>query len=182
MSAFSIPRTWLQRSDRDVATELLVAEIRDAGADGAGGRGAARLCCDPVPDQRDPHQQPRLERAAGVSGLYRSGVPEPEILAARLRGDQGRQPRRAGAVRKLRVVFPLCLRGDDRGLRRQARMAGLLRLRSEAASAVPVREERSATGLSRDLWRRDPAMGEGLAEDRQRYTARLQAGKDLRQQ
>ena len=33
-----------------------MAEIRDAGADGAGGRGAARLCCDPVPDQRDPHR------------------------------------------------------------------------------------------------------------------------------
>ena len=39
-----------------------MAEIRDAGADGAGGRGAARLCCDPVPDQRDPRQQSRRER------------------------------------------------------------------------------------------------------------------------
>ncbi len=68
------------------------------------------------------------------------------------------------------------------GLRRQARMAGLLRLRPEAASAVPVREERGAAGLSRDLRRRDPAMDQGVAEDRQRYTARLQAGKDLRPQ
>src|SRR5258705_3075198 len=98
MPAYSTPSIWSRRSDVDVATELLVAEIRDAGADGAGDRGAARLCCDPVPDQRDPHQQPRLQRAAGVSGLYRTGVPEPEILAARLRRDQGRQPRGAGAV------------------------------------------------------------------------------------
>ena len=45
-----------------------MAEIRDAGADGAGGRGAARLCCDPDPDQRDPHQQPRRQRASGVFG------------------------------------------------------------------------------------------------------------------
>ena len=71
---------------------------------------------------------------------------------------------------------------SDRRLRRQARMAGLLRLRPEAASAVPVREERGAAGLSRDLRRRNPAMGQGVAEDRQRYTARLQAGKDLRPQ
>src|SRR2546429_6794598 len=48
MPAFSTPRTWSRRSDVDVATELLVAEIRDAGADGAGGRGAARLRCDIV--------------------------------------------------------------------------------------------------------------------------------------
>ena len=83
----------------DVATEhFLVAEIRDAGADGAGDRGAARLCCDPVPDQRDPHQQPRRQRAAGVSRLHRSRVQESEIRAARLRRDQGRQPRRAGSV------------------------------------------------------------------------------------
>ena len=34
-----------------------MAEIRDAGADGAGGRGAARLRCDPVSDQRNPLQQ-----------------------------------------------------------------------------------------------------------------------------
>ena len=33
-------------------------------------------------------------------------------------------------------------------------------------------------GLSRDLRRGDPAMGEGVHEDRQRHTARLQAGKD----
>ena len=64
----------------------------------------------------------------------------------------------------------------------QARVAGLLRLRSEAASAVPVREERGAAGLSRHLWRRDPAMDQGVAEDRQRYTTRLQARKDLRAQ
>ncbi len=69
-------------------------------------------------------------------------VQESEILASRLRCDQGRQPRRAGPVRELRLLLPLRLRGNDRRLRRQARMAGLLRLRSEAASAVPLREER----------------------------------------
>src|SRR6202011_5283101 len=86
MPAFSIPRIWSLRSDIYVATEhLLVAEIRDAGADGASGRGAARLCGDPVPDQRNPFQQSRGKRAAGVFGLYRSGVQKSEIFAAGLR-------------------------------------------------------------------------------------------------
>src|SRR2546421_488604 len=179
MPAFSTPRTWSRRSDVDVATELLVAEIRDAGADGAGGRGAARLCCDPDPDQRDPHQQPRRQRTSGVSGLHRPGVKESEIRAAGLRKDQGLWPRRAGPVRELCHVLPLRLRGSDQRILRKARVAGFLRLRFEAASAVPVREKRSAAGLSRHLWRRDPAMDHGVPEDRQRYTARLQAGKDL---
>src|SRR5436853_6178423 len=96
MSARATLSTWLRRSrDVDVATELLVAEIRNAGADGAGDRGAARLCCDPVPDQRNPDQQPRLQRAAGVPGLHRSGVQEPEISAARLGKDQGFRPPRS---------------------------------------------------------------------------------------
>ncbi len=64
----------------------------------------------------------------------------------------------------------------------KARMAGLLRLRPEAASAVPVRQERGAAGLSRDLRRRDPEMITASLKTRQRYTARLQAGKDLRPQ
>src|SRR6195256_6336340 len=69
MQAFSIPRTWAQRSDADVATEhFLVAEIRDAGADGAGDRGAARLRCDPAPDQRNPFQCARRQRETGVFG------------------------------------------------------------------------------------------------------------------
>jgi len=52
-------------------------------ADGRGGdRGAARLYCDPVPDQRNPFQQSRDHRPAGVSGLYRSRVQESEILRA----------------------------------------------------------------------------------------------------
>src|SRR3982075_3491034 len=97
--AFSTRRTWSRRSDIDVATEHpLVAEIRDAGADGAGGRGAARLCCDPVPDQRNPLQQSRGQRAAGVFGLYRPGVQKSEIFAAGLRYDQGWQPRPAGSI------------------------------------------------------------------------------------
>jgi len=40
-------------------------------------------------------------------------------------------------------------------------------------------EERERAGLSCDLRRRDPAMGEDLNENRQRRAARLQAGKDL---
>src|SRR5450755_3397501 len=97
--AFSIPRTWSRRSNIDVATEhFLVAEIRDAGADGAGGRGAARLCCDPVPDQRDSFQQSRGERAAGVFGLHRSRVQESKVLTAGLRCDQGGWPRPAGSI------------------------------------------------------------------------------------
>jgi len=57
MWVFAIPFTWSRRSDVDVATGYhVLAEIRDAGADGASGRGAARLCCDPVPDQRNPFQ------------------------------------------------------------------------------------------------------------------------------
>ncbi len=51
-------------------------------------------------------------------------------------------------------------------VRRQAGMAGLLRLRPEAASAVPVRKERGGAGLSRNLQHRYPAMGEGVHEDR----------------
>src|SRR5260370_13139030 len=58
-------------------------------------------------------------------------------------------------------------------------MARVLRLRSEAASAVPVREVQRRTGLSRDLQQQHPAMGAGIHEDRQRHTTRLQAGKDL---
>src|SRR4030088_147988 len=99
MSAFSIPPIWSRRSDIDVATEHpLVAEIRDAGADGAGGRGAARLRCDPVSDQRNPLQQPWGQCAAGIFGLYGSGVQESKILKAGLRYDQGRRPRRAGSI------------------------------------------------------------------------------------
>ena len=52
----------------------------------------------------------------------------------------------------------------------------------KTASAVPVREEPGRAGLSCDLQRRHPAMGEGVHEDRQRHTTRLQARKDLRQQ
>src|SRR4030081_1746806 len=90
MSAFSIPRIWSRRSDIDVATEhFLVAEIRDAGADVASGRGAARLCGDPVPDQRNPLEQSRRQRTASVSRLHLCGGEEPEILPAALRYDQG---------------------------------------------------------------------------------------------
>src|ERR1700746_1808965 len=78
-------RTWSRRSELDVAAEpFLVAEIRDAGADGAGGRGAARLRGDPVPDQRTAHRQSRDKRPAGLSRLYGSGVQQPEIRRARL--------------------------------------------------------------------------------------------------
>src|ERR1700736_7046615 len=99
MPAFSIPRIWSLRSDIYVATEhLLVAEIRDAGADGASGRGAARLCGDPVPDQRNPLEQSRRQRAASFSRLHRSCIQESEILAAGLRYDQGKRPRRAGSI------------------------------------------------------------------------------------
>src|SRR5882724_10736109 len=60
-------------------------------------------------------------------------------------------------------------------------MDGFLRLRSEAASAVPVREEQGRAGLSRDLQHRHPAVGQGVHEDCQRHTTGLQARKDLRQ-
>src|SRR4029077_14146125 len=142
MPAFSIPRIWWRRSEGNVATEyFLVAEIRDAGADGAGERGFARLRGDPVPDQRNPHRQSRRERAAGVFGLYRSGVQESEILGSRLRCDQSRRPRRADPVREFCLLLPLRLRGSPRRIHRPAGVAGVLRLRPEAASAVSVREE-----------------------------------------
>jgi hypothetical protein len=77
MLAFSIPLIWSRRSNDHGATgQFLVAEIRDAGADGAGGRGLARLCGDPVPDQRNPRRQSGGQRAAGVSRLHRSGDPK----------------------------------------------------------------------------------------------------------
>ena len=50
------------------------------------------------------------------------------------------------------------------------------------ASAVPLREEPGAARLSCDLRHRHPAMGAVVVEDRQRYTTRLQARKDLRAQ
>src|SRR4051812_2126067 len=81
--AFSTQHTWSRRSDADVATEhLLVAEIRNVGADGAGSGGAARVHCDPDSDQRDPLQQPRRKRAPSVSRLHRPGVQESEVLRA----------------------------------------------------------------------------------------------------
>jgi hypothetical protein len=90
MPVFWTLRTRSRQSDTDGATEyFLVAKIRDARADGASGRGAARLCCDPVSDQRNPLQQSRVQRAAGVSGLHGSSVQESEILAAGLRCDAG---------------------------------------------------------------------------------------------
>src|SRR5579863_2566404 len=108
MSGYSIPTIWSRRSSLDVAVEhLVVAEIRDAGADGAGGGGVARFCGDPVPDQRNQVEYARGERAAGVSGLYRSGVPEPQILGAGLRYDQGGKPRRKGSIRELTLVLNL---------------------------------------------------------------------------
>src|SRR6476619_6996825 len=58
-------------------------------------------------------------------------------------------------------------------------MAGVLRLRFAAASAVPLREEPGAAGLSCDLRHRNPAMGADVDEIIQRYTTRLQARKDL---
>src|SRR5260370_30628924 len=148
--AFWTLRIWSRRSNINVATEhFLVAEIRDAGADGASGGGAARLRCDPVPDQRNPLQQSRGKRATGVFGLYRYGVQKSEVFAAGLPYDQRRQSRRAGSIRELFLLFPFCLRGSHRGFRRPARMGGFLRLRPEAASAVPVREEQRRAGLSR---------------------------------
>ncbi|MBA2401452.1 MAG: hypothetical protein H0V72_22680 [Bradyrhizobium sp.] len=43
-------------------------------------------------------------------------------------------------------------------------------------------EKPGAARLSCDLRRRNPAMDQGVAEDRERYTTRLQARKDLRAQ
>ena len=69
MSGFSIPTIWSRRSSADVAAGyFLVAEIRDDGADGAGGRGAARFCGDPVPDQRNQVECARGERAEAFLG------------------------------------------------------------------------------------------------------------------
>src|SRR5258708_15351793 len=96
-SASWTPPIWWRRSDVDVATEpFLVAEIRDAGADGAGGCGAAPLCFDLVPDQQNPLEQSRLQRAAGVFGLYLSGGQKSKILAAGPPCDQSPPPRCAG--------------------------------------------------------------------------------------
>src|SRR5215470_1500207 len=171
---------WLPRSDNDGATGLVVAEIRNAGADGAGERGAARFCCHPAAGQRDPHHQSRVQRTRRLSRLYRSRLQEPEIRPAGLRNHQGRQPRREGPVREFRHLFSICMRGGDRGFRRSTRVAGVLRLRSEAASAVPVRQERGRAGVSRDLRQRHAAMDQDRNEDRQRDAARLQAGKDVK--
>src|ERR1700733_8138037 len=143
--AFSTPRIWSRRSRIDVAARYILAEIRDAGADGAGDRGAVRLCRGPVADQRNSVQQPRGRRAAGVSRLHRSGVSESKILRARFRSDQKGQPRPAGPVRKLRVLLPLCLRGSKGCFRRPAGMACLMRLRFEAAFAVSLREKPGRT-------------------------------------
>jgi len=122
----------------------------------------------------------RASSARSVSRLYRSRLQEPEIRPAGLRNHQGRQPRREGPVREFRHLFSICMRGGDRGLRRSTRVAGVLRLRSEAASAVPVRQERSRAGVSRDLRQRHAAMDQDRNEDRQRDAARLQAGKDVK--
>jgi hypothetical protein len=61
------------------------------------------------------------------------------------------------------------------------RVARLMRLRSETASAVPVRKEQGGAAISADLQHRYPAMDRQLPEDCQRYSSGLQAGKDLRQ-
>src|SRR3954452_20687434 len=121
--AFVIRLTWSLRNDGHVETEhLLVAEIRNAGADGAGGRSAARLRCDPVSDQRDPLQQPGDERAASVPGVYRSGDQKSAVLRSRLRCDQDIRPQPTGTIREFRLLFSLRVRGGDSCLRRQARM------------------------------------------------------------
>src|ERR1700735_5228385 len=98
-SAFWTLRIWSRRSEIDVATgNFLVAEIRDAGAVGAWGRGVARLCCGPLSNQRNPLEQSRCRRTAGVPRLYRPGVQKSELFGAGLRGDQGRRPRHAGSI------------------------------------------------------------------------------------
>ena len=53
---------------------FLDSEIRDAGADGAGDRSAARFCGNPVPDQRNQFWQSCRQRASGLPRLHRSGV------------------------------------------------------------------------------------------------------------
>src|ERR1700750_2692184 len=99
MPASSIPLIWWRRSDIDVATEhLLVAEVRNACADGAGGRSAARRDCDPDPDHRNSLQQSRLKCAAGVPRLYRPRVQKSEILGTELRYHQGERSRGAGPI------------------------------------------------------------------------------------
>src|SRR5579862_4904395 len=80
--AFSIPHTWSRRSRIDGIARYILAEVRNAGADGAGDRGAARLCGGPAPGQRNTLQQPCRRRAAGVSGVYRSRVQKPEVFGA----------------------------------------------------------------------------------------------------
>ena len=121
------------------------------------------------------------QRAAGVSRLHRSGVQESEILApdydAIKAGSRDEQVQYESFV----SYFLYACEEAIAAFADRPRMAGLLRLRPEAASAVPVREEQRRAGLSRDLQHRHPAMGEGVPEDRQRHTTRLQARKDLRQ-
>ena len=67
------------------------------------------------------------------------------------------------------------------GIRRQARMAGVLRLRPEAASAVPVREERGRAGLSATYSGDTQRWVKASLKTAERHATRLQAGKDLRQ-
>src|SRR5580704_15829110 len=177
--AFSTPRIWSRRSRIDVTARTILAEIRDAGADGAGERGAARLCRGPAPDQRASHRQSRSQRAADLSGLHRSGVQKSEIFLARLRCDQVGWPRSPRSVRELCLVFSLCLRGSEGRLCRPPRVACLLRLRPEAASAVSLREKPGRARLSRNIFDRHPGLGEDILENRQHRAAGLQAGKEI---
>ena len=133
---------------------FLVAEIRDAGADGAGGRGAARLCRDPVPDQRNPRQQSRRQRAAGVLGYTDLAFKNPKFSRptydAIKAGSHDEQVQYESFV----SYFLYACEEAIAAFADRPEWIGVLRLRSEAASAVPVREEPARAGLSRDLQRR----------------------------
>ena len=128
------------------------------GADGAGGRGAARLVAILFQINGIRVQQSRHQRAAGVSRIYRSGVQESAISRTGLRCDQGRQPDERVQYRELCLVFPLRLRGGDRCIRRQARMAASCNY--DLKPHLPfLCEKNGAEPAYLDLQLRHPAMG-----------------------